>query len=56
MQILKETFENGKEFRKEEMELKKKEQESKAAQHQMLIDQQNLSKFPFTQKDIEVMN
>ncbi|CAH3163570.1 unnamed protein product, partial [Porites lobata] len=39
VQILKEKFENEKEFQKEEMELKKKEQENKAAQHQMLIDQ-----------------
>lgn len=40
VQILKEKFENEKEFRKEEMELKRKEQENKAAQHQILIDQQ----------------
>ena len=40
VKILKEKFENEKEFRKEEIELKKKEQENKAAQHQMLIDQQ----------------
>ena len=40
MQILKEKFENEREIRKREVELKKKEQEDKAAQHQMLIDQQ----------------
>ena len=40
VQILKEKFENEKEFRKEEMKLKMKEQENKAAQHQMLIDKQ----------------
>ena len=40
VQILKEKFENEKEIRKEEMELKGKEQENKAAQHQILIDQQ----------------
>ena len=38
VEILKE-FENEKEIRKEEIELKKKEQENKATQHQMLIDQ-----------------
>ena len=37
VQILKEKFENEKETWKEEIELKKKEQENKAAQHQMLI-------------------
>ncbi|XP_068757458.1 uncharacterized protein [Montipora capricornis] len=31
---------NDKKFQKKEMELKKKEQENKAAQHQILIDQQ----------------
>ncbi|XP_068680614.1 putative uncharacterized protein DDB_G0274435 [Montipora capricornis] len=40
VQILKEKFDNEKEFQKEEMELEKKEQENKAAQHQILIDQQ----------------
>lgn len=40
MQILKEKFKNKKEIRKEEIELKKKEQENKAAQHQMLKDLQ----------------
>ncbi|PFX30309.1 hypothetical protein AWC38_SpisGene4912 [Stylophora pistillata] len=40
VQILKEKFENEREIRKEEIELKKKEKENKAAQHQMLTDQQ----------------
>ena len=40
VQILKEKLENEKEIRKEKIELKMKEQENKAAQHQMLIDQQ----------------
>ena len=40
VQILKEKFKNEKEIRKEEMEMKKKGQENKAAQHQMLMDQQ----------------
>lgn len=40
VQILKEKFKNKKEIRKEEIELKKKEQENKAAQHQMLKDLQ----------------
>lgn len=40
MQILKEKFENEREIRKEEIELKKIEQENKASQHQMLIDLQ----------------
>lgn len=40
VQILKEKFKNKKEIRKEEIGLKKKEQENKAAQHQMLKDLQ----------------
>ena len=40
VQILTEKFENEREIRKEEIELKKKEQENKATQHQMLTDQQ----------------
>ena len=40
VQILKEKFEKEKEIRKEEMRLNKKEQGNKAAQHQMLMEQQ----------------
>ena len=52
MHILKEKFEKEKEFWKDEMELKKKEQENKAAQYQMLIDQQRQNK----QQYQDVMN
>ena len=40
VQILKEKFENEKEIRKEEMALKVKGQENKAAQYQVLMEQQ----------------
>jgi len=40
VQILKEKFKNEREILKEEIELKKKDQENKATQNQMLIDQQ----------------
>ncbi|PFX12654.1 putative RNA-directed DNA polymerase from transposon BS [Stylophora pistillata] len=40
VQILKDKFENEREIQKEEIELKKIEQENKASQHQMLIDLQ----------------
>lgn len=50
-----EKFENEKEIRKEEMGMKKKGQENKAAQHQMLMDQQRQNQQQY-QDALKIMN